>query len=475
MASGDAETEIARRPAAAGRCGRPRRRSGAGCSTSRPTARWSPDDNPSLVRTPLVIAMWEPMADALGWPRKPLGFADLLRARALRRGLGRLRATRSSARSSSSTRTPTSRPRACRPSRPSTTRRRASARGSRGPTWRPAGARERPRPRALDRPLRRHDAVHLRADAPRRARVRVGRRDGGDHADRLQPAARRPAAARGDLSAGGHVLLRQPVHRARRRLGDAGAAARRRALQHFLSRRSRPRSRQSGLPARRREHAAGAPIEAANGVDPAQPERVLACRTRVLARIKPAWREDRKPANVMLVLDTSGSMTEEAARAREGGRAGLLRPGGAQDRIGLMKFSDKARSARSSRWARARRRKKLSRRSTGCSPTAAPPSTTPWPGRSSACSASRTTERDQRGRAAHRRQRPDSDLDLPTSSSSSIKATRSTRCACSPSPTAPRRAAHAALKDIAAASGGGFYLGDTGDIETVYRKIGSYF
>ena len=35
--------------------------------------------------------------------------------------------------------------------------------------------------------------------------------------------------------------------------------------------------------------------------------------------------------------------------------------------------------------------------------------------------------------------------------------------------------ARQALKDIAAASGGGFYLGDTGDIETVYRKIGSYF
>src|SRR5215211_2305421 len=38
-----------------------------------------PDENPSIVRTPLVIAMWEPMARALGWPRKQLGFADVLR------------------------------------------------------------------------------------------------------------------------------------------------------------------------------------------------------------------------------------------------------------------------------------------------------------------------------------------------------------------------------------------------------------
>ena len=31
------------------------------------------------MRTPLVIAMWEPMARALGWPQKKLGFADVLK------------------------------------------------------------------------------------------------------------------------------------------------------------------------------------------------------------------------------------------------------------------------------------------------------------------------------------------------------------------------------------------------------------
>ena len=36
------------------------------------------DDNPSIVRTPLVIAMWEPLARALGWPRKPVGFQQIL-------------------------------------------------------------------------------------------------------------------------------------------------------------------------------------------------------------------------------------------------------------------------------------------------------------------------------------------------------------------------------------------------------------
>src|SRR5215212_7721158 len=41
-------------------------------------AQYAADDNPSIVRTPLVIAMWEPMARALGYPRKALGFRDVL-------------------------------------------------------------------------------------------------------------------------------------------------------------------------------------------------------------------------------------------------------------------------------------------------------------------------------------------------------------------------------------------------------------
>src|SRR4051794_17352558 len=37
------------------------------------------NDNPSIVRTPLVIAMWEPMAQALGYPKKQIGFKDILK------------------------------------------------------------------------------------------------------------------------------------------------------------------------------------------------------------------------------------------------------------------------------------------------------------------------------------------------------------------------------------------------------------
>jgi Ca-activated chloride channel family protein len=35
------------------------------------------NDTPSLVTSPVVIALWKPMAEALGWPNKPIGWADI--------------------------------------------------------------------------------------------------------------------------------------------------------------------------------------------------------------------------------------------------------------------------------------------------------------------------------------------------------------------------------------------------------------
>src|SRR5207237_2154923 len=37
-----------------------------------------PDDLPSIAQTPLIIAMPQPMAQALGWPDKRLGWSDIL-------------------------------------------------------------------------------------------------------------------------------------------------------------------------------------------------------------------------------------------------------------------------------------------------------------------------------------------------------------------------------------------------------------
>jgi Ca-activated chloride channel family protein len=86
-----------------------------------------------------------------------------------------------------------------------------------------------------------------------------------------------------------------------------------------------------------------APISKENGVDPAQPERVLGLpEPRTLDRIRRAWREDRKPANVMLVVDVSGSMNDEnrLARAKQG-LGTFLQQVGKQDAVGLTIFSDR--------------------------------------------------------------------------------------------------------------------------------------
>src|SRR5207247_6226270 len=86
-----------------------------------------------------------------------------------------------------------------------------------------------------------------------------------------------------------------------------------------------------------------APITKANGVDPSEPTRVLGLPDpRVLATVKRTWRADRKPANVLLVLDTSGSMNSEHRldRAKQGLKT-FFRQVSPNDRVGLLIFSDR--------------------------------------------------------------------------------------------------------------------------------------
>jgi Ca-activated chloride channel homolog len=83
------------------------------------------------------------------------------------------------------------------------------------------------------------------------------------------------------------------------------------------------------------------PVTRANGALPDQPKRLLGLpEPEVLAQIKAAWREDRKPANILLVVDVSGSMEDEdkIGQARKGLRTFLdqLSP---KDRVGLTVFS----------------------------------------------------------------------------------------------------------------------------------------
>jgi Ca-activated chloride channel family protein len=61
------------------------------------------------------------------------------------------------------------------------------------------------------------------------------------------------------------------------------------------------------------EVAMGNPIDRANGVDPDQPQNILGVpEPAVLARVLELWGEQRRSARVMLVIDVSGSMGEAA-------------------------------------------------------------------------------------------------------------------------------------------------------------------
>ena len=85
-----------------------------------------------------------------------------------------------------------------------------------------------------------------------------------------------------------------------------------------------------------------APIDESHGADPSQPERVLGLpEPRVLDRIRAVWRKDRKPANVMLVVDVSGSMADEdrLKRAKQGLEV-FMDEVAPTDRLGLISFAE---------------------------------------------------------------------------------------------------------------------------------------
>jgi len=116
------------------------------------------------------------------------------------------------------------------------------------------------------------------------------------------------------------------------------------AFQQYLAKTITPQvAARSGFRPANRNVKPGAPISAVNGADPNQPRRELELpEGRVLAAIGRAWHRDRKPANILLVLDTSGSMAEEQrlVRAKQGLDA-FLRGVEPQDAVGLTTFSDR--------------------------------------------------------------------------------------------------------------------------------------
>ncbi len=92
----------------------------------------------------------------------------------------------------------------------------------------------------------------------------------------------------------------------------------------------------------------GAPVEAANGVDPSQPQTLLEVpRPDVMVAILDAWNRQRKAARVMLLIDVSGSMGDQAAAGSSETKLDLAKAAavrsldrfGPNDEVGLRIFS----------------------------------------------------------------------------------------------------------------------------------------
>ena len=297
-----------------------------------------PDDNPSIVRTPLVIAMWEQLADAYGYPRRKLGYADLGElatggwAAVGKPEFGPFKYVHTNPDFSTSGLSAVS----------------ASyyaAAGKKEGLTEADVTKARDQVRKLERSIvhygdttlfvaeemRRHGLGYASAVAMEEITLIDFNREAAD-GERLVAV----YPEEGTFFSDNPLITLQ---------GDWVSAEEKQAagvFAAFLAKTVTPElaGREGFRPADQSKAPAGL-VAADPGVDPKQPERVLSVpEPRVLAKIRSAWRSDRKPANVMMVFDNSDSMGTEnkIEQAREGLKS-FFRQAAPQDRIGLTKFS----------------------------------------------------------------------------------------------------------------------------------------
>ena len=299
------------------------------------------DTRPSIVRTPLVIAMWEPMARALGWPKKKLGFADVLKLATSGKGwaaygkpeFGAFKLVHTNPDFSTS-------------GLSAVAAEYYAALGKKeGLTEKDiANPKARKEVRDIERSIVHYGDTTLFIEDQLRRRARATRARWRWRRTRCSTSTRRAATATSSWRSTPRRARSTPTRRFTLNAPWVTAAQRtaRRSSRSTSPKRSRPSSAaQYGFRPFDRAKAPVAPITVANGADPKQPERVLTPpEPRVLAAIKNAWRRDRKPANILLVLDTSGSMNDEQRLESEGRPRRLLRNVEPQDAVGLTTFSD---------------------------------------------------------------------------------------------------------------------------------------
>jgi Ca-activated chloride channel family protein len=302
------------------------------------------DENPPIVRTPLVIAMWEPFARALGWPRKKLGFEQIIRLARSNQGFaefghpefGSFKLVHTNPDFSTS-------------GLEAVVAEYYAATGKKeGLTEADvSGSRARAVVRDIERSIVHYgDTTLFIADQMRREGPGYASAVAMEEVTLLDFNANRGGQPKlvalyppeGTFySDNPFIVLDAPWVSAAEREGAE-------RFQQFLADEVTPElAARSGFRPASLDEKPVAPVSEENGVDPAQPERVLGLpEPRVLDSVRRGWRQDRKPANVLLVVDTSGSMAEEQRleRAKAGLRT-FFRNVGRQDSVGLTIFSDR--------------------------------------------------------------------------------------------------------------------------------------
>jgi Ca-activated chloride channel homolog len=301
-----------------------------------------PDENPSIVRTPLVIAMWEPMAKALGHPRKPLGFEDILKLARSKAGwadyglpeYGAFKLVHTNPDYSTS-------------GLSAVVAEYYAATGKKeGLRPEDVTGKARDTVRAIERSIVHYgDITPFIAEQMRKGGLGYASAVAMEEATLLDFNAKRGKLPKlvaiypkegTFFSDSPFIVLDADWVTPELREGAL-------AFQKFLAQEITPEvAARGGFRPANLDAEPVAPINAENGADPKQPERELGLpEPRVLALLKRTWREDRKPANVLLVLDTSGSMGDESRldNAKQGLEV-FLSQVAPQDRVGLTTFSD---------------------------------------------------------------------------------------------------------------------------------------
>ena len=307
---------------------------------------FAPEDNPSIVNTPLVIAMWEPLAQALGYPKKQIGYSDILRLATSKQGWGAVGKPQFG-----DFKLVHTNPDFSTSGLEAVVAEYYSATGKKEGLLESdvSNPRVRRQVKGIERSIVHYgDTTLFIADQMRKGGPGYASAVMMEEATLLdfnenragQPKLVAIYPKEGTFySDNPFIVLDAPWVTPDEREGA-------KAFQEFLAKEvSAADAGRAGFRPADLDAKPDGVITPANGADPKQPTRVLGLpEPRVLAKIKQSWRVDRKPANVLLVLDVSGSMNVDGRleNAKQGVNA-FLKEVSPQDRVGLTIFSDQIR------------------------------------------------------------------------------------------------------------------------------------